>query len=199
MRRKSRQDTVLGTARHEVLAGVYTIDPARSIFGFSVRQAVVSHVHGKFESVEGFLEFDAARPGRSAALVSIRTDSLDTGLRARDAYLTGPDLFDSSTFPLMTFRSTGLAPVGDAEFRMSGNLRIKDVELPLVVDVEFAGATRDSHGRNRVGFEGTATLQRSDWGLTWAQGPDAGGVLVSDTVRLTLGISAVRVGQEAPW
>ncbi|MFG3658660.1 YceI family protein [Streptomyces sp. NPDC047706] len=197
MRQKSGQTTLLGSGPGRTLAGVYIIDPVHSTFGFSVRQALVSHVHGKFESFEGFLEFDAARPSRSGALVSVRTDSLDTGMRERDAYLTGPAIFDSSAFPLMTFRSTGLAPVDDDAFRMSGNLKIKDVELPLAMDVEFGGVTRDSRGRHRVGFEGTATVQRSDWGLTWAGGPGTGGVPVSDLVKLTLGISAVRVGQGA--
>ncbi len=155
---------------------------------------MITNVRGTFGAFEGILQLDGARPARSKAYLSVQTDSLDTGMPERDAHLMGPDIFDSSTFPLMTFRSTGLVPVGDDGFRMSGDLRIKDVELPVTVDLAFGGAGRDLHGKNRVGFEGTATLQRSDWGLTWNAALETGGVLVGDKVRLDLDISAVQVG-----
>lgn len=80
---------------------------------------------------------------------------------------------------------------------MVGNLRIKDVELPLTIDLEFGGAARDAYGQHRIGFEGSATLQRSDWGLTWNTALETGGVLVSDKVKLILDISAVRLDQAA--
>ncbi|MEV7994743.1 YceI family protein [Streptomyces sp. NPDC086077] len=196
MRRNRRQNTVSTPSPNGALAGVYIMDPAHSTVGFSIRHAVMSSVRGQFDSFEGFLTFDEAQPTRSGAYLSIRTDSLNTGMRERDAHLTGPGVFDCSTFPLMTFRSTGLAPAGDGWFHMSGNLRIKDVELPLVVDLAYAGAARGVRGQHRVGFEGAATLQRSDWGLTWPGGPESGSVLVRDTVKLMFAISAVQVTQE---
>ncbi|MHB9856346.1 YceI family protein [Streptomyces sp. Tue6028] len=183
-----------GTSPYAALAGVYTVDPVHSRIGFSVRHAMITNVRGTFGAFEGLLQIDGARPARSKAYLSVQTDSLDTGMRDRDAHLMGPDIFDSSTFPLMTFRSTGLVPVGDDGFRMSGDLRIKDVELPVTVDLAFGGAGRDLDGKRRVGFEGTATLQRSDWGLTWNAALETGGVLVGDKVRLDLDISAVQVG-----
>lgn len=122
----------------------------------------------------------------------MQSDSLDTGIKERDAHLQGPDFFDSSRFPL-TFRSTRIAPAGDDEFRLLRSLRIKDIELPIEIDIEFGGAGRDAYGQNRVGFEGRATLRRSAWGLTWNTAPETGGVLVSDKVSLNLGISAVQV------
>jgi polyisoprenoid-binding protein YceI len=76
-----------------------------------------------------------------------------------------------------------------------GYLRIKDIELPLHIDLECGGASRDAHGQNRVGFEGTATLNRSDWGLGWNTALATGGVLVSDKVQLVLGVSAVQLVQ----
>lgn len=174
--------------------GFYTIDPVHSMLGFSVRHAMISHVRGRFDSFEGLIKLDSSRPALSEAHVSVQTESLDTGVNERNAHLRGPDFFDSSTFPLMTFRSTRIVPAGDDEFRLLGNLRIKDIELPVDIDVEFGGAGRDAYGQNRVGFEGHATLQRSDWGLTWNTALETGGVLVSDKVSLTLDISAVQVG-----
>ncbi|MFC5801921.1 YceI family protein [Streptomyces formicae] len=197
MLRNCQHNTVPGTRPHEALTGLYTIDPAHSVVGFSVRHAMVSNVRGKFGDFEGLLKLDGARPTLSEAYVSVQTGSLVTGVQDRDVHLTGPDFFHSSTFPLMTFRSTELAPAGDEDFRLSGHLRIKDVELPITTDLKFGGAGRDSLGKNRVGFEGTATVQRSDWGLNWNAWLEAGGALVSDKVKLIFDISAVQLTQSA--
>jgi polyisoprenoid-binding protein YceI len=97
----------------------------------------------------------------------------------------------------MTFRSTGIAPLGDDEFRVTGALRIKDLELPLDIDAVFGGVGDDAYAQHRVGFEGTATLRRSDWGLTWNRPLATGGVLVSDEVTLALDVSAIRVDRDA--
>ncbi|KOX01838.1 polyisoprenoid-binding protein [Streptomyces sp. NRRL WC-3723] len=181
---------------YPAVTGVYTIDPVHSSIGFSVRHAMISNVRGRFERFEGLLKLDGSDPSRSEAYVSVQTDSLDTGVQERDAHLGGPDFFDSVTFPLMAFRSTGVVPLGDDEFRLTGGLRIKDIELPLDIDVVFGGAGEDAHGQHRAGFEGTATLRRSDWGLAWNTPLAKGGVLVSDKVTLTLDISAIRVDRD---
>jgi polyisoprenoid-binding protein YceI len=177
---------------YQGLAGTYTIDPAHSSIGFSVRHAMISNVRGKFTAFEGTLTLDA-RPTRSEAQVSVRTGSLDTGNTQRDAHVTGPDFLDSATFPLMSFHSTGVMETGGGRFRMVGGLRIKDIELPLPIDLEFGGAGQDADGRDRVGFEGTATLKRSDWGIDWNSALATGGVLISDTVKLAFDISAIRL------
>ncbi len=182
---------------YPAVTGAYTIDPVHSSIGFSVRHAMISNVRGRFDRFEGLLKLDGSDPSRSEAYVSVQTDSLDTGVQERDAHLGGPDFFDSATFPLMAFRSTGVVPLGDDEFRLTGSLRIKDIELPLDIDVVFGGAGEDAHGQHRVGFEGTATLRRSDWGLAWNTPLAKGGVLVSDKVTLTLDISAIRVDRDA--
>ncbi|MFF7104797.1 YceI family protein [Streptomyces nigra] len=182
---------------HPAVTGAYTIDPLHSTIGFSVRHAMITNVRGRFDRFEGLLLLDGSDPSRSKAYVSVQTDSLDTGVADRDAHLAGPDFFDSATFPLMAFHSTGITPLGDDEFRLSGGLCIKDVELPLDIDVVFGGSGDDASGHHRVGFAGTATLRRSDWGLAWNTPLDTGGVFIGDKVTLTLDISAVRSEQEA--
>ncbi|MEV5840364.1 YceI family protein [Streptomyces sp. NPDC051985] len=182
-----------GLGPFPALTGIYTIDPVHSTIGFSVRHAMISRVHGRFGRFEGLLKLDGSDPSRSEAYVSVQTDSLDTGVRERDAHLGGPVFFDSTTFPLMSFRSTGIVPLADSAFRLAGSLRVKDIELPLDVDVVFGGAGHDAFGNHRVGFEGTATLRRSDWGLSWNTPLETGGVLVGDKVTLALEVSAVRV------
>jgi polyisoprenoid-binding protein YceI len=191
------RSAVPGSGSYAAVTGTYTIDPVHSTIGFSVRHAMISHVRGRFDRFEGLLKLDGFDPSRSEAYVSVQTDSLDTGTQERDAHLGGPDFFDSATFPLMSFRSTGIVPLGDDEFRLTGSLRIKDIELPLDIDVVFGGAGEDAYGQHRVGFEGTATLRRSDWGLAWNTPLATGGVLISDKVTLTLDISALRVDRDA--
>ncbi|MEU9336579.1 YceI family protein [Streptomyces sp. NPDC048290] len=186
-----------GSGPYPAVTGVYTIDPAHSSLGFSVRHAMISHVRGRFDRFEGLLKLDGRDPSRSEAYVSVQTGSLATGVPERDAQLGGPTFFDSATFPLMSFRSTGIVPLGDHEFRIMGRLRVKDIELPLDLDIVLGGAGDDSHGQHRVGFGGTAALRRSDWGLAWNTPLETGGVLVSDRVTLTLDVSAVRVDPDA--
>ncbi|MFI8183801.1 YceI family protein [Actinacidiphila glaucinigra] len=197
MPRNCAETTVPGARPQEELTGAYVIDPVHSTVGFSVRHAMVTRVRGVFTAFEGFLRLDALRPARSEAHVSVQTGSLATGLRARDSHITGPDFLDSATFPLMVFRSTAVAPSGGNGFRMTGNLTIKDVELPVHVDLAYGGTARDADGQWRVGFEGSATLRRSDWGLDWNVPLQTGGVLLSDKVRLELGVSALQLGPEA--
>jgi polyisoprenoid-binding protein YceI len=186
-----------GPGTYAAHTGAYTIDPAHTTVGFSVRHAMISHIRGRFQRLEGLLLLDGSAPSRSAAYMSVQTDSIDTGIQERDVQLRGPEFFDSATYPLMAFRSTRIVQYGDDEFRLTGSLRIKDIELPLDIDLVFGGAVDDVDGQRRVGFEGTATLRRSDWGLTWNTTLEAGGVLVSDKVTLALDISAVRIDPDA--
>jgi polyisoprenoid-binding protein YceI len=175
--------------------GVYVIDPAHSTIGFSARHALVTHVRGKFTAFEGILKLDGSRLTRSEAHFSVQTGSADTGLPERDAQVTGPGFLDSATFPLMSFRSSGILDAADHRFRLAGHLRVKDAELPLRIDLAFGGASRDALGRDRVGFAGAATPRRSGRGLGRSAALAAGGGLVSDELELILDICAVRWNQ----
>ncbi len=192
----NRKDPHMSTdASYTALTGVYTIDPAHSTIGFSVRHAMITNVRGRFGAFEGLVKLDGYQPTRSEAYLSVQTGSLDTGNLDRDTHLTGPDFFDAATYPLMAFRSVSVADCGDGQFRMTGLLRIKDVELPLPIDLTFGGSARDEQGHHRVGFSGTATVRRSDWGLGWNTPIETGGVLVSDRAKLSLDVSAVRLSR----
>ncbi|MEU1780184.1 YceI family protein [Streptomyces abikoensis] len=174
------------------LTGDYTIDPAHSSIGFTVRHAMVTNVKGSFTQHEGTLRLDGSDPARSTAAIDVRIDSVDTGIKDRDAHLLSGDFFDAEAFPLMTFRSTAAERVGGDRYRLTGDLTIKDVTRPLSIDLEFNGSATDVYGNERVGFEGSAEILRSDWGLTWNAALEAGGVMVSDKVKLTFDISAVK-------
>ncbi|MEV6687972.1 YceI family protein [Streptomyces sp. NPDC051130] len=174
------------------LTGDYTIDAAHSSIGFTVRHAMVTNVRGAFTDHEGLLHLDGTDPARSTATIDVKTASVDTGIADRDGHLRGADFFDAETFPLMSFRSTGAAALGGDTYRITGDLTIKDVTRPLSIDLEFNGSATDVYGNQRVGFEGSAQILRSDWGLTWNAALEAGGVMVSDKVKLTFDISAVK-------
>ncbi|MFD3718363.1 YceI family protein [Streptomyces sp. NPDC058674] len=197
------QDTTTATATGAVaalavdpalaaLTGDYVIDAAHSSIGFTVRHAMVTNVRGSFGDHEGALHLDGSDPSRSTAVIDVRIASVDTGIADRDGHLRGPDFFDAEAFPLMTFRSTGASRLGGDAYRISGDLTIKDVTRPLSIDLEFSGSATDVYGNERVGFEGSAEILRSDWGLTWNAALEAGGVMVSDKVKLTFDISAVK-------
>ncbi|MEU5238229.1 YceI family protein [Streptomyces lydicus] len=174
------------------LTGDYTIDPAHSSIGFTVRHAMVTNVRGTFGAYEGTLALDGTDPSRSAASLDIEIASIDTGIADRDAHLRGADFFDAENFPQMTFRSTAAERVAGDRYRITGDLTLRGVTKPLTIDLEFNGSATDVYGAQRVGFEGSAEILRSDWGLTWNAALEAGGVMVSDKVKLSFDISAVK-------
>ncbi|MFE9554506.1 YceI family protein [Streptomyces sp. NPDC006692] len=174
------------------LSGTYTIDPSHSSIGFTVRHAMVTNVRGSFADHEGVLTLDGANPAASAASIDVRIASVDTGIADRDDHLRSADFFDAEQFPLMSFRSTEAQELGGDKYRMIGDLTIKGVTRPLAIDLEFNGTATDPYGNQRIGFEGSAEILRSDWGLTWNAALETGGVVVSDKVKLTFDISAIK-------
>lgn len=174
------------------LTGEYAIDPAHSSIGFTVRHAMVTNVRGSFAEHEGTLRLDGSNPGASAASIDVKIASIDTGIGDRDNHLRSGDFFDAEQFPLMTFRSTEAEQLGGDKYRVTGELTIKDVTKPLSIDLEFNGTATDVYGNERVGFEGSAEILRSDWGLTWNAALETGGVMVSDKVKLNFDISAIK-------
>ncbi|MFF3730612.1 YceI family protein [Streptomyces sp. NPDC002476] len=178
------------------LTGEYTIDPAHSSIGFTVRHAMVTNVRGTFGEYEGKLDLNGHNPAHSSASIDVKIASIDTGIADRDGHLVGGDFFDVETFPLMTFRSTHAERLGGDAYRITGDLTIKDVTRPLAIDLEFNGSATDVYGNERVGFEGSADILRSDWGLTWNAALETGGVMVSDKVKLSFDISAIKAAPQ---
>ncbi|MGW1883133.1 YceI family protein [Streptomyces sp. NPDC001970] len=174
------------------LTGEYTIDPAHSSIGFTVRHAMVTNVRGSFSDHEGSLRLDGSNPAASNAVIDVKLASIDTGIADRDGHLRSADFFDVEQFPVMSFRSTRAEQLGGDKYRISGDLTIKDVTRPLSIDLEFNGTATDPYGNERVGFEGAAEILRSEWGLTWNAALETGGVMVSDKVKLTFDISAIK-------
>jgi polyisoprenoid-binding protein YceI len=196
--RTKNESAAVATAQAKVdrdlshLTGDYTIDPAHSRIGFSVRHAMVSNVRGEFTEYEGKLHLDGADPAKSSAEIVIKVASVDTKQAQRDEHLRTGDFFSAETHPEITFRSTSAEEVGEDTYRMHGDLTIKGVSRPVTLDLEFTGASVDPYGANRAGFEGSASVDRTDWGLTYNAALETGGVLIGEKVKLVLDISAVK-------
>lgn len=174
------------------LTGDYSIDTAHSTIGFTVRHAMVTNVKGKFVDFSGSLHLDGGDPSASTASIDVKMDSIDTGSADRDGHLKSADFFRIEEFPTMTFRSTKAEALGDEDYRITGDLTILGTTRPLTIDLEFNGAAKDPFGNERVGFEGKAEIKRSEWGLTWNAALETGGVLISDKIKLSFDISAIK-------
>jgi polyisoprenoid-binding protein YceI len=174
------------------LTGEYTVDTAHSALGFTARHAMVTNVKGGFTVFAGTLHLDGVNPTASTAAFDVRMDSISTGSADRDAHLKSADFFNAEQYPLMTFRSTQAEALGGASYRIIGDLSLLGITKPLAIDLEFNGAAKDPFGNERVGFEGTSELLRSEWGLTWNAALETGGVLISDRIKLNFDIAAVR-------
>lgn len=183
------------TAQQQTLTrtGTWTIDPTHSSLEFTVRHAMIAKVRGRFTEFSGTLVLDDAEPTRSSAVVDVALASVDTGNTQRDEHLRTSDFFEVETFPTMTFRSTKAEDTGDGQYVLHGDLTIHGVTKTVVFDVVVNGTAIDPFGNERIGFEGSATINRKDWGLTWNAPLEAGaGVLVSDKVQISLDVSAIR-------
>ncbi|MFF5187252.1 YceI family protein [Streptomyces sp. NPDC000345] len=174
------------------LTGEWMIDPAHSRIGFSVRHALVTTVRGAFTEYQSRLYFDGRNPARSRAEIILSTASVDTGVEQRDAHLTGRDFLDSAAYPRMRFTSTAVRLDGNDVYRMTGDLTIKDTTRPVDLELTYIGHVTDPFGYERVGFDGTTTINRSEWGLTYNQRLAEGGAMVSEKVRLQFDIAAIR-------
>jgi len=182
-----------GTVAVDDIAGDYTLDITHTRIGFSARHAMVTTVRGQFGEFEGSAHLDTTDPSASSAKVSIRAASISTGQADRDAHLRSADFFDVETFPELTFVATGVTRADATTWTVTGDLTIKGVTNPVTIDFESTGSARDPFGNLRVGFEGAATINRKDWGLSWNAALETGGVLVSEKIKLELDVSAIAV------
>ena len=174
------------------LTGTYTLDPAHTRIGFVARHAMVTKVRGAFNEFEGTATLDGANPVNSQVQVTINAASIDTRNAQRDEHLRGNDFLAMQEYPQITFSSTGVRQLDDTTFEVTGDLTIKGVTNSITVPFTFEGAAKDPFGNLRVGFEGSVTINRKDYGITWNAALETGGVLVSDKVTLEFEVSAIK-------
>jgi polyisoprenoid-binding protein YceI len=174
------------------LTGTYTLDPAHTRIGFVARHAMVTKVRGSFDEFAGTAVLDGANPANSRVEVTIEAASIDTRNAQRDEHLRSNDFLAMQEYPKITFASTGVRQAGETTFEVTGDLTIKGVTNEITIPFEFEGSAKDPFGNQRVGFEGSVTINRRDYGVTWNAALEGGGVLVSDKVTLEFEISAIK-------
>ncbi len=177
----------------------WQIDNTHSQVTFSVRHMMVTTVKGQFNVLSGKLEIDEQHPENSWVEAEVDAASIDTRDERRDGHLRSPDFFDAANYPTITFKSTKVEAVGDHEYRVSGDLTLHGVTRQVTFDAEYSGQLKDPYGMQRAGLSAKATINRKDFGLSWDQALESGGVLVGDKVTIEIDLAAVRaaVGQPA--
>ncbi len=190
-------DTVRPAAAAPVAASAtaarYEIDPAHSRAEFAVKHMMVATVRGHMHGVTGTVVLDDADPARSSVEATVDASTVDTGVEMRDNHLRGTDFFDVATHPTISFRSTSVRRTGEETFEVLGNLTIRGTTKPVTLEVESAAVeAKDPYGAVKRGAVATVTINRKEFGLNWNQGLEAGGVLVSDKVKVTIDLELTR-------
>ncbi len=170
----------------------WDFDIVHSSITFWVRHMMVSKVHGRFSKWTGIIEMDEQNVGNSRVEARIDAASIDTNEPQRDAHLRSADFLEAEKHPEIVFRSTGVRSAGDKRFRVEGDLTIRGTTRPVALDVEYAGRMKDPWGGERAGFTTRTSLDRKDFGLTWNQVLEAGGILVGDRVEIDIEVEAVK-------
>jgi polyisoprenoid-binding protein YceI len=182
------------TAEKVPTAGTRTtwkLDPSHTAVEFSAKHLMISTVKGRITDIEGTIYTDEKNPRNSSVEVTLKAASLDTRTDQRDQHLRSADFLDVEKYPEIKFRSTRIEGDKDS-FKLTGDLTIRDVTRPITLDVEFEGAGKDPWGGERVGFSAKGKIDRRDFGLTWNQALETGGVVVGNDIKISLEVEAIK-------
>ncbi len=172
----------------------YTIDTLHSTAHFAVRHMMITTVRGQFGGVKGTVKYDAKNPSATVVEATIDAATINSGEPKRDADLKGEEFFDIKKYPVMKFQSAKVESAGAGRLKVTGDLTINAVTRQVALDVE--GPTppiKDTRGREKVGASATTKISRKDFGITWNQVLEAGGVAVSDEVSITIDLELIKV------
>ncbi|WP_113698555.1 YceI family protein [Nonomuraea lactucae] len=165
--------------------GTYNLDAAHTRIGFVVKHMMVSKVRGNFGDFSGSVTI-AENPLESSAQLTIKTESINTGVADRDGHLRSDDFLAVEKYPEITFQSKRVVRQSDDEFTVAGDLTIRDVTKEVELTVEYGGAGTNPWGQDVWGFSLHTELDREDFGLTWNQALETGGVLVGKKVKIEI-------------
>jgi polyisoprenoid-binding protein YceI len=161
---------------------------------------MVTWVRGSFKNIAGQLEFDPADPAKLAVETAFDASSCWTGEPARDAHLRSDDFLSCERYPQIRFKSTSVALVGSEDYRVTGDLSIRDVTCPVTLSVRYLGTWQtpwwedgiDKGPKTRAGFTARTTIDRYDFGVNWNDDLPNGGIVVSRNVDITLDVEAIK-------
>jgi polyisoprenoid-binding protein YceI len=178
------------------MSTTWNIDTSHSGVHFSVRHMLVSKVRGHFARYSGVARIDEADMTHSQVEVRIEAGSIDTGVADRDAHLRSADFLGVEQFPEIHFRSKRIEKLAETDYAVVGDLTIRGNTREVTLNVEYSGRARDPWGGERIGFIAKTSLDRKDFGLTWNQVLETGGLVVGDRLDIDLDVEAVRVAAD---
>jgi polyisoprenoid-binding protein YceI len=173
----------------------WQIDHNHSLVEFSAKHMMITTVKGRFGQVSGTITVDERNPDRSSVEAEIEAASIDTRADQRDQHLRSPDFLDVENYPSITFRSRrveGTSREPGDKFRITGDLTIRGTTREVTLDAVYDGTGKDPWGGERVSFSANTKIDRREFGLTWNQALEAGGVLVGNEIKVSIEVQAVR-------
>jgi polyisoprenoid-binding protein YceI len=174
-------------------ADTWQIDPAHTNVEFSVRHMMISNVKGQFQKTSGTIVTSGTDPASAKIDATIDATSINTRVDKRDAHLKSPAFLDVDKFPTIMFKSTKVEADGPGKWKVTGDLTLHGVTKPVVLDVESTGTpVTDPMGNTRAGASATTKISRKDFGLTWNQPLETGGVMVGDEVAISIDVEAIK-------
>jgi polyisoprenoid-binding protein YceI len=196
--------------RHVILAAVvalvspavadatetYQVDADHANVAFQIRH-FMSQVSGGFNDFQGTIVIDREQPETSSVEFTIQASSIDTNNDKRDEHLRSPDFFDVANHPSITFKSTSVKKVGEDAYEVTGEFTMRGVTKSITLPVEVLGEMKDPWGNQRIGFETSTTIDRKDYGVSWNQTLDQGGLVLGDDVKVSIHLQAVETSSDA--
>jgi polyisoprenoid-binding protein YceI len=170
----------------------WKIDPAHTAVEFAVRHLMITTVKGRFAGVSGVVTSDERDPANGTVDITIDAASIDTREAQRDAHLRSADFFEVETYPTITFRSRRIDQVEGDRFTLIGDLTMHGVTKEVALEVTSEGRAKDPWGGERAGFTATGKVKRSEFGLTWNQLLETGGLAVADEIKISIDVELVR-------
>lgn len=171
----------------------WAIDPSHSEIQFKVKHLMITTVTGSFKEFGADVELEGDDLTNAQVSFWANTDSIFTNDEKRDGHLRSGDFFDSEKFPKLSFKSTRIEGSG-SDWKVTGDLTIKDITKPVTLNVEWSGVAKDPWGNTKAGLNLSGKIDRKEFGLTWNAGLEAGGVLVSDEVRILAEVQLAKQG-----
>ena len=170
----------------------WVIDPSHSEIQFKIKHLMITNVTGSFNIFQ--ISVQTEEEDFMKAKVSFTADvvSISTGNEQRDGHLKSAEFFDAATYPQVKFAATKYENVdNDGSYELYGDLTIRDITKNIKLDVEFGGVVKDGYGNTKAGFSINGKINRKDFGLTWSAITEAGGIVVSDDVKITCEVQLI--------
>ena len=169
----------------------WLIDPDHAAARFSVRHFMIANVEGLFSKITGVIQFDPPDLTRLSVEAEIDVKNLTTGHAERDEHLLSPDYFDAEKYPKILFKGTRVEAIGSNRGKITGDLTIRGIKRPLTLDFEFSGPVKSPFsGTTSIGFSATGKVIRGEYGMTWNETMEGGGVVTGTEVRINMEVEA---------